>query len=386
MMPKYVVRAASSLFLMAAASGCHVTVTSTDSCGPDSTVLCGDGTQGYSCTGDVTPDTSTLLCGDAVCDGSDTCAYCCEAVSVTVTVPASCSSDPSVTGCEAGSYGYTCTGSASPDSGNPNLFCSSGTVSGANTAYCCLFTTSATVGCTADASVASGCNGEGADYGFSCTGGATPEETFTNLICGAPGTSGANTTYCCNAAGSTTVTASCTADTTLDCFGGSSGFTCTGNATPTASNCSQPSVGPTGDTYYCCGGSTGACAADSTVTGCQADRPGTRAPEAPRRGRPGSGAAKASRARTRPNYLLRDERVDDDDVHARLDGRVRHGRFVRLRLLGHRHAGPGEHQPHVQRRHRRKRRQHALLLRVSVRHSRRACMARRFRFPPLEIA
>jgi hypothetical protein len=266
MMPKSVVRSASLLFMLAmgiVASGCNVTVTTTDRCDLDSSVICAYGGDGYSCTGSALPD-SSLICSDGICTG-DTCSFCCNPA---VVVASTCGADNSVAGCEVGSYGYSCTGSDAPDSSNSNLFCSAGTPSGGKTLYCCLLTTSTSVGCASDAAVTAGCNGVGADYGFSCSGGATPDQTFDYLTCGAPGTDGSNLTYCCNIT-STTTASSCSADPTLGCFGGSTGFTCSGSAVPSAANCSQPAVGPSGYTYYCCGGSAGTCAADTSVTGCQ---------------------------------------------------------------------------------------------------------------------
>jgi hypothetical protein len=267
-MLKYFVRSASFLFFVGAVSGCHVSLTSTDTCEPDSTVGCASGMQGYSCEADVTPATSTLDCEYTDCFG-DICDYCCQPVAATMSVPASCSSDPSVVGCVSGSYGYSCTGSASPDSSDSNLFCSGGTPATGETLYCCFFTASTTVGCTADSTVASICNSEGVSYGFSCTGGATPDETFSNITCGAPGTDGTNATYCCNAAGTTAPVDPCSVDTSLFCTGGGVGYACTGSAAPSVPDCGAPFADATGATDYCCGGVPDTCGADPTVTGCQ---------------------------------------------------------------------------------------------------------------------
>jgi hypothetical protein len=208
-MPKYVVSGASALFLLFSISGCSVTVTSTDTCHADSAVA----------------------------------------------------------GCGPGAFGYSCTGSATP---NLSLNCSDPTYAGDAALYCCFTPASTTVDCK-DVTVSSGCPGVGADFGFSCTGGETPDQINGSLVCGtaAPDPSGSGALlYCCNIA-------TCASDTSLVCYGGSTGVACTGGAAPDASmNCSDPAVGPRGDTYYCCGGTVGACAQDATVTGCQAGSAG----------------------------------------------------------------------------------------------------------------
>jgi hypothetical protein len=196
MMPKFVIRSASLLLFVAAASGCSVSVTS-DTCTIDSALGC-TGSTGYSCTGNAVPD---LACSDGVCSGN-TCLYCCD---TGVVVPADCAYDYTVQGCGYGSYGVSCTGGGNPES-DPSVTCSTPVASGSELLYCCT-----------NGSVVTG----------SC--------------------SGAN----------------------LGCFGGSAGLVCTGGAVPDASqNCSSPEVGPSGDTYYCCGGTVGTCGADASVTGC----------------------------------------------------------------------------------------------------------------------
>jgi hypothetical protein len=102
--------------------------------------------------------------------------------------------------------------------------------------------------------------------GFSCTGGANPEDGDLSLTCGQPTAAGAELLYCCT---SGATTGSC-APASLNCFGGSTGLACTAGAAPDASlNCSSPEIGPSGDSYYCCGGTVGSCAQDALVTGCQ---------------------------------------------------------------------------------------------------------------------
>jgi hypothetical protein len=200
MMPKFVIRSASLLLFVAAASGCNVTVTS-DTCTADSAVLCGGGTTGYSCTGNAVPN---LACSDGIVDG-DLTDFCCDTGAVVI--PADCKYDTSVVGCGYGSFG------------------------------------------------------------FSCSGGGNPEDTDPSLTCSQPVSSGADLLYCCESG--TVASGSCTGDSSLGCYGGSSGLVCTGNAVPDAAqNCSNPEIGPSGETLYCCGGTVGTCGADASVTGC----------------------------------------------------------------------------------------------------------------------
>jgi hypothetical protein len=102
-------------------------------CGQDSSVSCSNGATGYSCDGDNNPEDgdSTLDCGPGTADGSGT-DYCC------ITLQQStCAPDSSVQGCQAGSYGFSCTGSDTPDDADSNLNCSTGTPASGATLYCC---------------------------------------------------------------------------------------------------------------------------------------------------------------------------------------------------------------------------------------------------------
>jgi len=185
----------------------------------------------------------------------------------------SCSVDPAVQGCVNGSYGFSCTGSSTPETADASLVCSSGTPgSGQLTLYCCLYAAAMSSSCTSDASVTTGCQGQGASYGFSCTGADAPDKTFNYLVCGqsAPGPNGTSL-YCCNDNATIASTAaSCAANPSVTgCQGGSMGYSCTGGATPNASlNCGGGVPGPSGDTNYCCGGAAGSCMQDATVSGC----------------------------------------------------------------------------------------------------------------------
>ncbi len=165
---------------------------------------------------------------------------------------------------QPGTYGFSCTGNVTPD--GANYFCSSPTAtSNGSSQYCCLLTT-ATTTCAADSSVA-GC--QAGSYGFSCTGSNTPDQTFTNLTCSSGTAAAGATLYCC-ADGTSVATGTCSADAAITgCVGGSSAYKCTGGITPDPSlKCSTGVAGPAGDVYYCCGGTGGTCSADSSVTGC----------------------------------------------------------------------------------------------------------------------
>jgi hypothetical protein len=107
---------------------------------------------------------------------------------------AGCAQDSSVVGCGSPSTGYSCGNGESPDQSDPSLVCSVGTVSGDGlTLYCCIQFTSSS--CSADPSV-QGCVGD--SFGFSCTGTDTPDEADSSLTCSSstPGANGA-LLYCC---------------------------------------------------------------------------------------------------------------------------------------------------------------------------------------------
>ncbi len=111
--------------------------TTTAMCASDGAVMCTAPATGYSCTGGEAPTTANpaLSCGagTAEADGT-TLAYCCNTGGTTA--PA-CAADPSVTGCVMGSDGYTCTGGLSPETGS-SLLCGQ-PMAAANGAqsYCC---------------------------------------------------------------------------------------------------------------------------------------------------------------------------------------------------------------------------------------------------------
>jgi len=104
-----------------------------------------------------------------------------------------CAQDSSVGGCRSPANGFSCGNGESPAQSDSSLDCSVGTESGDGlTLYCCIQFTSST--CAPDPSV-QGCLGD--SFGFSCTGTDTPDEADPSLNCSSPtGASGA-LLYCC---------------------------------------------------------------------------------------------------------------------------------------------------------------------------------------------
>lgn len=161
----------------------------TVSCGQDSSVTCTGGSTGYSCDGSETPEQvdSTLTCGAGVTGVNGEIDYCCTTGSI-----GTCAADSTVSGCDAASAGYSCTGTDSPSDSDPSLSCSAGTLDGTDTLYCCSSTGSGT--CAEDPTVA-GCTG--GSIGYSCLGTDTPEESNPSLTCGAGVADNGETLYCC---------------------------------------------------------------------------------------------------------------------------------------------------------------------------------------------
>jgi hypothetical protein len=118
------------------------------------------------------------------------------ACSTTVNAPAvvGCAQDDSVQGCTNGAFGYSCGNGESPDQSNSSLDCSDGLVDSSSglTDYCCIDFTSTT--CSPDSSVDS-CQGE--SFGFSCTGTDSPDEADSSLTCSNGVVTGSLTLYCC---------------------------------------------------------------------------------------------------------------------------------------------------------------------------------------------
>lgn len=111
-----------------------------NSCTFDSSVACSRGASGYSCNaGDTPPDAvdSSLVCSVPTAAGSLDL-YCCYTEVVLVSA-VTCAQDPSVPGCVAGSYGFSCTGADSPDTDFSNVTCSAGVATASATLYCCSY-------------------------------------------------------------------------------------------------------------------------------------------------------------------------------------------------------------------------------------------------------
>ena len=97
-----------------------------------------------------------------------------------------------------------------------------------------------------------GCTGT--STGYSCSGTDSPTATNAALECstGTPGNNGA-TDYCCF----TNASSACAQDPTVTgCTGNSYGFSCSGTSTPAQANaaltCSTGTAGNSGLTLYCC--------------------------------------------------------------------------------------------------------------------------------------
>jgi hypothetical protein len=91
--------------------------------------------------------------------------------------------------------------------------------------------------------------------GYSCTGGDTPEESNSSLLCseGTAGNAG-STLYCCLTSSSDTT---CGDDPTVSCPGGGFGFSCANaseapNVAYPSLTCSSPVPGNAGSATYCC--------------------------------------------------------------------------------------------------------------------------------------
>lgn len=129
----------ASFALAFAFAGCSVSATSStgDTCGGDDTIAgCAAGSFGYSCTGTATPaeGSSSLICSQPTAGNNGATLYCC----VSIFAPTTCAPDLTVAGCTSGSQGYSCTGSDTPGQHDSTLNCSAGVAASAtSTLYCC---------------------------------------------------------------------------------------------------------------------------------------------------------------------------------------------------------------------------------------------------------
>jgi hypothetical protein len=120
---------------------------STSTCSYDPNVsTCVTGAIGYSCTvGAQPPDQAdpSLVCSvPATQNNIDL--YCCYTNTITPPATATCQQDPSIPGCQpdaAGnpSYGFSCTGTDTPDMDFSGITCSTPTTGNGANLYCCTY-------------------------------------------------------------------------------------------------------------------------------------------------------------------------------------------------------------------------------------------------------
>jgi hypothetical protein len=164
---------------------CNPNTTTNSACATNTSLSCVSGTSGWSCTGTSQPEDSNqgLVCSADQGTGD----FCCST--------SACNYDATVT-CTAGA-GYSCaTGANPPDQADPTLVCSTPTTANSVDQYCC-YTNTLTpptgATCGQDQSV-QGC--DPGSYGFSCSGTDTPDQDFSNLTC-STGTGSGPTLFCC---------------------------------------------------------------------------------------------------------------------------------------------------------------------------------------------
>jgi hypothetical protein len=174
---------------------CSAPSVAENTCATDPSITsCGSTATPYTCSGNVTPATldPSQNCGAGVPGPNGTLSYCC---STTEPIGSACSVDPTLTSCGNVSTGYRCSAGVIPTDADPTLVCGAGVDAGAgNQAFCCIQFTSTT--CSPDPDV-EGCTG--GSYGFSCTSSATPDQENQSLVCSdpLPGENG-KTLYCCS--------------------------------------------------------------------------------------------------------------------------------------------------------------------------------------------
>jgi len=159
--------------------------TSGPACGPDTAVACSANTIGYSCSGSAQPGMQFASCiSQSIANGR--LQFCC----VLTASASTCSVDSQLT-CSGSAMGYSCTGTDTPVQSGAPLICATAMTAGQ---YCCARYAPGT--CQLDTAV-SGCTAS--QYGFSCTGTDTPDKTDSSLVCstGAPYSNA--TYYCCSA-------------------------------------------------------------------------------------------------------------------------------------------------------------------------------------------
>jgi hypothetical protein len=161
--------------LGAAASSCHM----------DSSVTCGSGTSGYTCTGTDTPaQAASIVCDPGKAGGTDT-TYCCGTYTASgCTLTGGC-----------GDYAFDCTGAAQPYQSNfPSLRCGPANPGlSDDTIYCCSVRDPAAADtCAPDSTI--DCMTQ-TTYG--CTGTDTPSDDDPSLTCGTSVPYQGKNYYCC---------------------------------------------------------------------------------------------------------------------------------------------------------------------------------------------
>ncbi len=176
--------------------------------------------------------------------------------------PSTCAMVDAVAGCIAGSVSYACT-AGRPDDGDADIVCNGGVAGVGSTLYCCAPYAQWATSCTPSTTV-EGC-GE-SSIGFSCTGGASPDQADDSLVCSAavPGNGGAQD-YCCVSFDPSSGVCRCASfddssgtcgggAATPDCAAGAIAFSCDGTHDPTEVNpllvCPAADGGNAGS--FCC--------------------------------------------------------------------------------------------------------------------------------------
>jgi len=235
-------------------------------CSADSTLTCDVDALGISCPSGTSPDDPTLICSDPSpsADGT-TDGFCCL---TWVTSGTTCSPDATVTGCDYPSYGFSCTGSDTPDTEDASLTCSADQGTGT---FCCVDaysnsssgTTSgggfvAATGCTEDDTL----DCVGGAFGYACGAGDNPENEDPTLSCSVPSPNGSEDDFCCYVAPSGDFSAgTCAPDDgiTSVCQYPSYGYICAAQGDvpsdydSTLSACSTPVQDADGTSWdFCC--------------------------------------------------------------------------------------------------------------------------------------
>jgi hypothetical protein len=176
--------------------------------------------------------------------------------------PSSCTQVTALEGCTAGSLSFSCT-SDRPDDGDTDLVCDDGApgVAGA-TVFCCAPYGQWASECTPATSVA-GCGAQ--SIGFSCTGGTSPDQADTSLVCSqAVAGDGGAKDYCCVSFAQTSGVCRCSSfdvdagmcggTVATGCSGAEVGVSCAGGHAPSEVNpllvCAGVDGGSAGT--YCC--------------------------------------------------------------------------------------------------------------------------------------